>query len=186
MVDPTLHCRFEAISRALEHCEPELAEHSEATAYLAIRLAHRLKRNTEMKWLVWWAARFHDIGKIAVPKAILNKPAALTPEERRIVRLHPTYAFVILRRLQMPADLLHGVLFHHERFDGNGYPTGLSGEEIPLAARILAVADVYSALTSDRPYREAFNPVEALALMQRDSGRAFDPKIITALEECVV
>jgi putative nucleotidyltransferase with HDIG domain len=131
--------------------------------------------------LFWFrvGALLHDVGKIVVPSDILNKPGALTPEERAIMERHPTAGVELLRDIEFPWDVVPMIRGHHERWDGHGYPDGLAGESIPLAARILCVADVYDALTSHRPYRRAFESRDAIRLMQADVGRQFDPEILT-------
>src|SRR5439155_10871211 len=130
--------------------------------------------------LFWFrvGALLHDVGKIVVPSDILNKPGSLTPEERAIMERHPTAGVELLRDVEFPWDVLPMVRGHHERWDGHGYPDGLAGDAIPLAARILCVADVYDALTSDRPYRKAYERDHALRLMASDRGRQFDPDIL--------
>lgn len=130
--------------------------------------------------LFWFrvGALLHDVGKIVVHSDILNKPGPLTPDERREMEKHPVAGVELLRDIDFPWDVFPMIRGHHERWDGHGYPDGLAGEDIPLAARILCVADVYDALTSDRAYRRAFAPREALRLMQADMGRGFDPDIL--------
>jgi putative nucleotidyltransferase with HDIG domain len=130
--------------------------------------------------LFWFkvGALLHDVGKIVVPVDILNKAGPLTPDERAIMERHPTAGVELLRDVDFPWDVLPMIRGHHERWDGHGYPDGIAGEEIPLAARILCVADVYDALTSHRPYRRAFEQEHALRLMESDIGRQFDPEIL--------
>jgi putative nucleotidyltransferase with HDIG domain len=123
-------------------------------------------------------ALLHDVGKIVVPSDILNNPDMLTPAERAIMEKHPVAGVELLRDVEFPWDVLPMIRGHHERWDGHGYPDALAGENIPLSARILCVADVYDALTSHRPYRKAYDPAEALRLMQADVGRHFDPEIL--------
>ncbi|MDR7563073.1 MAG: HD domain-containing phosphohydrolase, partial [Armatimonadota bacterium] len=125
-------------------------------------------------------ALLHDIGKIAIPDHILLKPGPLTEEEWAMMRRHPEYA----RELLWPIESLRAALdipyCHHERWDGSGYPRGLAGEEIPLAARIFAAVDVYDALTSDRPYRKAWSHEQALDYLRNGAGREFDPRVVEA------
>jgi putative nucleotidyltransferase with HDIG domain len=130
--------------------------------------------------LFWFrvGALLHDVGKIVVPSDILNKAGMLTPEERGIMEHHPVAGVEMLRDVEFPWDVLPMIRGHHERWDGHGYPDSLSGEAIPLAARILCVADVYDALTSDRPYRKAYESRDAIRLMESDSSRQFDPEIL--------
>ena len=123
-------------------------------------------------------ALLHDVGKVVVPSDILNKPGSLSPEERAIMERHPVAGVELLHDVEFPWDVIPMIRGHHERWDGHGYPDGLAGEDIPLAARILCVADVFDALTSQRPYRRAFAPQDALKLMRADAGRHFDPEIL--------
>lgn len=124
-------------------------------------------------------ALLHDVGKVVVPSDILNKPGALSPEERAIMERHPVAGVELLNDVEFPWDVIPMIRGHHERWDGHGYPDGLAGEDIPLPARILCVADVFDALTSQRPYRQAFSARDALQLMQADAGRHFDPEILS-------
>jgi putative nucleotidyltransferase with HDIG domain len=121
-------------------------------------------------------ALLHDVGKIVVPTVILTKPGPLTDEERRIMERHALAGAELLSDVEFPWDVLPIIRNHHERWDGRGYPDQLAGEDIPLAARILCIADVYDALTTDRPYRKAFTREKALEIMRSDAG-AFDPAL---------
>ena len=123
-------------------------------------------------------AMLHDVGKIHVPSDILNKAAPLTPAERAIIERHAAAGAELLQDVEFPWDVLPMIRHHHERWDGAGYPDGMSGESIPLSARMLCVADVYDALTTHRPYRPAFSAADALAAMRADRGRVFDPDIL--------
>lgn len=167
----------------LGHWDRELAEHGEETAQLASKLAGLLGFEEPVPCVLTWAGRLHDIGKVAVPRAILDKVGSLTEEEQRMVRVHPAHSFAILQRTGISSEFLNTVLFHHERVDGTGYPIGLKGDDIPVAARILGVADVFCALTRRRPYRDRYTAEAAWELMVRNKGRAFDPVVVEALEE---
>ena len=137
---------------------------------------------------IFWlriGALLHDIGKMTVPSEILNKPSALTPQERQVLERHTESGAALLADVDMPTQVFEMIRWHHERWDGTGYPDRLSGTEIPLCARILCVADVYDALTSDRPYRRAFSREHALRLMRRDEGRVFDPDVLARFERVV-
>lgn len=131
------------------------------------------------------AATLHDIGKVAVPVHLVRKPGALTPPELEQVRCHTWFGAHILAKQDVPyrGTAVSIALHHHERWDGSGYPTGLRGSEIPLAARIVSVIDVYDALIHDRPYRSALDEREALDIIERDRGRAFDPDVVDAFLE---
>jgi putative nucleotidyltransferase with HDIG domain len=154
--------------------------HCERVAQVACMLAEELGfDDTTMFWFEV-GALLHDVGKIVVPVEILNKNGPLTPEERAWMERHPVAGVELLREVEFPGDVLPMIRGHHERYDGHGYPDGLAGEDIPLAARILCVADVFDALTTDRPYRKAFEIRDALTLMQAETGRQFDPEILAA------
>ena len=129
------------------------------------------------------ATYWHDIGKLAIPRYTLNKPAALDAVETMTMRIHPQAGRAMLERLDPPASpaMLDAALHHHERFDGAGYPHSLSGHDIPLAARIAAVADFYDALSMCRPYREALPIEHVVVALERESGVRFDPAIVEAL-----
>lgn len=122
----------------------------------------------------------HDIGKVSVPEHILHKEGPLTPEEWSVMKTHPMIGAEIVSPIQFLGDAVDIIRFHHERFDGAGYPGGLAGDDIPLPARIFAVVDAYDALTSDRPYRKAFPSERAVEEIARGSGTHFDPDIVEA------
>jgi HD-GYP domain-containing protein (c-di-GMP phosphodiesterase class II) len=126
------------------------------------------------------AASLHDIGKIGVPEHILRKPGKLTEEEFEYIRKHPEFGWMVLRGVDGFEEVGEMMLHHHERLDGGGYPGGLSGDEIPLGARIIAVADSFDAISSDRPYRKAAPPEEAAAELCRCAGTQFDPDVVEA------
>jgi diguanylate cyclase (GGDEF)-like protein/putative nucleotidyltransferase with HDIG domain len=146
----------------------------------AMATAHHLGlTGTELEGLNT-GALLHDIGKLGVPEHVLLKPGRLTDEEFEKIKQHPTIGAAILDPVDFPWPVLPVVKYHHEKWDGSGYPSGLAGEDIPLTARILAVADVYDALTSARPYRKAWTHEQALEVIRRDTGRHFDPAISEA------
>jgi putative two-component system response regulator len=154
-------------------------------ARTAAGLARRLGLDEEEVSLIERAAPLHDVGKIGVPDAVLLKPGRLTPQEFRVVQAHTELGADILAqgssRLVRAAREI--ALTHHERWDGTGYPQGLAGEAIPLWGRIVAVADVLDALMSERPYKRAWTPAEALAELRAQAGQQFDPRVVAALEE---
>jgi len=125
-------------------------------------------------------ALLHDIGKMAIPDEILHKPGPLTPEEMAVMRRHPQYAYELLWPIRYLRPALDIPYCHHERWDGSGYPRGLRGEEIPLAARIFAVVDVWDALSNPRPYRPAWPQDKVRAYLQEQAGRQFDPEVVAA------
>src|SRR5262249_15562402 len=123
-------------------------------------------------------ALLHDIGKIAIPEYILNKPTVLTETEYEKMKIHPVVGANMLSTIQFPYPLIPMVKSHHERWDGNGYPDGLKGEEIPLNARILALVDCYDALTTNRPYRAPMEREQVVQFFQREAGRSYDPNVV--------
>ena len=130
--------------------------------------------------LVLTAALLHDVGKIGVPNYILRKPGKLTDEEYKAIKQHPMMGAVIVGAVSGLEETLDAIRHHHERWDGKGYPYGLRGEEIPLLARLMAVADAYSALTTDRPYRKGMDAVRALAILEDGAGTQWDPACVSA------
>jgi HD-GYP domain-containing protein (c-di-GMP phosphodiesterase class II) len=131
------------------------------------------------------AALLHDIGKIGIPENILKKPGRLTSKEQNVVKLHPYVGVQILEPIDILEPIISIIYYHHERFDGKGYLEGLKGEQIPLGARVLAVADAFDAMTSDRPYRRALTVAEAIEELRRCSGSQFDPSIVKAFLKVV-
>ena len=158
-----------------------IREHAQRTATLAYALTRQLCLSEEETYLISLAALVHDIGKIAVPATILNKPGPLSENEWAIVRCHPEIGSQLLQRAGgMWTSIASLVLAHHERWDGRGYPYGLAKEAIPLGARILAIVDAYDAMTESRPYRRSLPPAEARAEVRRCAGSAYDPRIVDA------
>jgi len=168
---------LESWSRALSLRDSESDEHTRRVTALAIRLSQRLGLDeTEIAHLRR-GALLHDIGKMAIPDSILQKPGRLTDEEWDIIRQHPATGYQILLNIEYLRPALDVIYAHHERWDGSGYPRGLKGEEIPLMARIFALADVWDSLLSDQPYRSAW-PEEAIRVyILQQSGLQFDPKL---------
>ena len=157
--------------------------HSLSVAVLSLAIGQTLKMNNWQLKGLGLCAIMHDIGKIKIPHKIIMKPSKLTSEEFAIVKLHPELGYEYMRRQNIGnRELLEGVLHHHEKFDGSGYPKMLKGREIPLYSRIISVADVYDALTSNRPYREPLNPPsKAIEYIMSEVGRSFDYDIVIAL-----
>ncbi len=152
--------------------------HSERVHLISCFLARKLGLKRHAREVLHWASLFHDVGKISVPDAILNKPGTLTDEEFAIIKRHPVVGYEVLSHIEQLHEALPGIRHHHERMDGSGYPDGLKGEEVPLAARIIAVADVYDALTSTRSYRPAMPVSKALEIMRAGEGRHFDSQVL--------
>ncbi len=155
--------------------------HSERVKTFSLMLAERLQLSPEARNRLNWSALLHDIGKINIPEAILKKPGRLTDAEWLVIKKHPTYGVELLRPIEQLADSLPEIEHHHERLDGTGYPCGLKGEDIPLGARIIAVADTFDALTSDRCYRPRFDPEQALGILREVAGTQLDADIVNAL-----
>ena len=169
------------LANALEAKDPYTEGHSTRVAGLARELALRIGFGRPAAETVALAALLHDIGKIGVPESILRKPGSLTDAEWEIMRRHPVTGAQIVSPLEFFDDGAVIVRHHHERLDGSGYPDGLTGEGIPLGARIVAVADVYDALTSGRPHRAGLAPAEATRVLQREGGRTLDSHLVALL-----
>ncbi len=171
----------EALAKVLEEKDPYTQAHSNRVMTIAEVIANELGIDEQDVGKISQAAALHDVGKIGVPDEILTKPSKLTPEELVIVRQHPEIAAQMLRRLLYPVECVRLVYHHHEWFNGEGYPEHNAGEEIPLGSRVIAVADAFDAMTSDRPYREAISPDEAEKELLGCSGSQFDPQVVKAL-----
>jgi putative two-component system response regulator len=158
----------------------ETKDHTERITELTVRLAKKMGIDHEVLLHIRRGALLHDIGKLRIADSIFLKPDKLTDEEWEIVKKHPQFAYEIMS----PIEYLHPArdipYCHHEKWDGTGYPRGLKGEEIPLAARIFAIVDVWDALQSDRPYRPAWDKQKAMAYIREQSGKYFDPKVVDA------
>ncbi len=176
---------IEGWARALDLKDEETAGHSQRVTDLSLRLAERLGLAHGELVHLRRGALLHDIGKMGVPDSILLKPGRLTAEEFEVIRRHPTYAVEMLRSIPFLRPALAIPHYHHERWDGSGYPHGLAGERIPLAARIFAVVDVYDALTNDRPYRSAWARADALEHIRVRAGTQFDPRVVHAFLQLV-
>jgi len=169
---------IEGLSHALDLRDKETEGHSLRVTELTIRLAQAYGLTEEEITHIRRGALLHDMGKIGVPDAILQKPAALSDEEWRVMRKHPQYVYDMLYSVQYLRPALSIPYCHHEKWDGTGYPRGLKGEQIPISARLFAVADVWDALTSDRPYRPAWSREQALDFIREQSGSHFDPQAV--------
>jgi putative nucleotidyltransferase with HDIG domain len=174
-----------SLARTIEAKDPYTGGHTERVAEYALMLARELGFGDEELHAVEVGAVIHDIGKIGIPDRILLKPGRLDTEEFAEMRKHPEISSYILDELELPAVVRDMARNHHERYDGKGYPDGLKGDEIPLAARILTVADAFDAMTSDRPYRRALSQEVAAAEIRRNAGTQFCPKVVAALEVCL-
>ena len=171
-----------ALVATLDARDRYTAGHSAAVAIYSRDIAERMGLSASQQQLVHLCGLVHDIGKIGLPAGLLEKPGALTLEERRLMETHPEIGERILAKVEDYAEIAAIVRHHHERFDGNGYPDGLTGADIPLLARVIAVADAYNAMTSDRPYREAMpSRVARLRLAQAVESQ-FDTSVVAAFE----
>jgi putative nucleotidyltransferase with HDIG domain len=169
-----------ALSNAVEARDAYTGKHAERVAAYGIEIARALGLPRPDSPELEFGFLLHDIGKVAVPDSILYKPGSLTTEERALMARHPAVGAEIVGGIEFLAEAAEVVRSHHERWDGMGYPDGLCGEEIPVAARVFAVADVFDALTTDRPYRTAFPLREARAMIMEEAGTHFDPDVIDA------
>jgi len=171
---------IEGWARALELRDKETEGHTRRVTTMSERLARGMGIDDEALRHMRRGAMLHDIGKMGIPDSILLKPDQLTPDEEQIMRQHPGYAYNLLKGISYLREDLDIPYCHHEKWDGTGYPRGLKGEEIPLPARIFAIADVYDALTSDRPYRKAWEHQKTIEYITSQSGSHFDPQIVEA------
>lgn len=165
-------------SQALDLRDKETYGHSRRVTDLTVALAHAMGLPAEEIIHIRRGALLHDIGKMGVPDAILLKPGPLSDDEWRQMRMHPVFSHDLLAQIDFLRPALAIPVSHHERWDGQGYPNGLRGQQIPLAARIFAVVDVWDALTSDRPYRDAWPPARAREYIARQAGVHFDPQVV--------
>ena len=176
----TLEETVNALASAVEMRDPYTAGHQRRVAQLACAVAKEMDMSDEQIEAVHMAGLIHDIGKISVPAEILSKPSRLSEMEMDLIKIHPQVSFDILKDIEFPWPIAHIVLQHHERMDGSGYPHGLSGEDILLEARILAVADVVEAMASHRPYRPALGTDKALDEISKNKGLLYDAAVVNA------
>ncbi len=160
-------------------------KHSDDVTEYSLALASRLRLSMDTQRSLRIAGLLHDVGKVGVPDHILRKPASLTAAEFEAIKQHVNLGKMIINEIPNLKEVLTAVASHHERYDGDGYPQGLSGEDIPLLGRILAVTDAYSAMTSDRPYRKALTSEEAKAELRRVAGSQLDPQVVAAFLEII-
>jgi diguanylate cyclase (GGDEF)-like protein/putative nucleotidyltransferase with HDIG domain len=176
---------LDGLVTAIDHKDRYTKRHSEDVTRYALLLAERLRLSDETMNAVRLAGLLHDVGKIGVPDSILRKPGKLTPEEYEIMKNHVTLSALIIHGLPRLSDILDAVAHHHERWDGKGYPKGIAGESIPLLGRLMAVADAYSAMTLDRPYRAGLSMEAALEEIARGAGTQFDPDLAPLFIEAI-
>ena len=166
--------------RALDLRDRESEGHTQRVTELTLRLARKMGISDEHLMHIGRGALLHDIGKLGIPDAILHKPAELTEEELKIMKQHPTLGYYLLSPIRFLQPALDIVYCHHERWNGSGYPRGLRGDEIPLAARIFAVVDVWDALVSERAFRRSSSKEEAIAYLKDQAGKTLDPHVVEA------
>jgi putative nucleotidyltransferase with HDIG domain len=169
---------LEGWARALELRDKETEGHSRRVTELVLEIARELGVESEDIQHIRRGSLLHDIGKMAIPDRILQKPSELNEEEWAIIKKHPEHARKMLAQIKYLAPAVEIPYYHHERWDGQGYPEGLSGNSIPLSARIFSVVDNWDALTSDRPYRKAWSEETVLSYIQEEAGKKFDPQIV--------
>ena len=180
-----LHGTVAVLAGAIEAKDPALRGHSDDVVRYVDAVAERLGLERDRREELLVGSLLHDVGKIGISEGILLKPAALTEEERAIIELHPRIGFRLLEEVPALRSIAPAVLHHHERWAGGGYPAGLRGEQIPLEARIVAVADAFAAMTCDRPYQRRRTADEACAELERCAGDQFDPQVVSAFVEAV-
>ncbi|MEE8360316.1 MAG: HD domain-containing phosphohydrolase, partial [Candidatus Omnitrophota bacterium] len=170
-----------AFAKAIEMRDHYTGEHVEKTVNIVREIAKELGLSQSKITNLEQAAVLHDLGKIGIDDNILRKKARLTEKEYEQIKKHPLIGAEIIRSIHFLKDVVPYILYHHERYDGKGYVAGLKGDEIPLGARILAIADVYQALISDRPYRKAYSKKKTVEIIKEGSGKQFDPIVVKAL-----
>jgi HD-GYP domain-containing protein (c-di-GMP phosphodiesterase class II) len=176
----TLESHIAALAAAIEAKDPCTSQHLARVAIVAENIAREMKLEEPTIREVHLAAVLHDLGKLWIDDQILKKESRLTEEEWEHMKQHPRLGWQVLEGMPALQRIREGLLHHHERIDGAGYPSGLAGDEIPLLARIIAVADTFDAMTSDRPYRKALSPEIAVEEILRHRGTQFCPKVVDA------
>ena len=171
-----------ALTNAVEARDAYTGKHAERVAAYALELGTAIGQQWAGQAEIEFGFLLHDIGKVAIPDAILHKPEPLSRQERQLIEQHPVIGWQIVTQVDFLGAASDVVRHHHERWDGEGYPDGLKGEDIPLTARVFAVADTLDALTTDRPYRPASPISEARALIAAERGTQFDPAVVDALD----
>jgi putative nucleotidyltransferase with HDIG domain len=177
---------LEAFSRAIDAKSAWTAGHSERVTKLSLKIARVMGLPREELEVLHRGALLHDVGKLGISMKVLNKPGRLDLAELEHVRTHAPIGGRILEPISAFSDIMPIVTEHHEKYDGTGYPNGLSGDAIHLMARILAVADTYDAMTSKRPYRDGFSHEEAVKEICEESGKQFDPEVVEAFLKTVI
>jgi HD-GYP domain-containing protein (c-di-GMP phosphodiesterase class II) len=172
---------IQMLAGAVDEKDPYTRGHSDRVTRYSLLLAHEMDLPTPFVEILQISAQLHDVGKIGIEDHILKKPGALTAEEFEVMKTHTTRGANLLRPVTQLAEMLPGIELHHESLDGRGYPYGLQGDQIPLLARVIAVADTFDALTTTRPYQNAHTPDQALQIVQNLAGKRLDPVVVAAL-----
>ncbi|HET6603826.1 MAG TPA: HD domain-containing phosphohydrolase [Xanthomonadaceae bacterium] len=170
------------VEGVVEGRDPDLAGHLDRLGEAANEFSSRLGLSREESELLEMGARLHDIGKLSISESILNKPGRLTATEFSLVKQHAAIGFLLLTPLDLDPRINEIVHFHHENFDGTGYPQGLSGDGIPLLARVVRILDTFDAVTDDRPYKKGASKAQALQILQSEA-RLYDPELLNAFVE---
>ena len=170
-----------SIAQTIELRDPFTEGHCDRVTAFALKIAEALRLPEGARRMIKLGSWLHDCGKIGVPETILNRPGKLSAAEFDVVKKHPGWGAEVGRQANLPEEVINIIFFHHERFDGRGYPTGLKGTEIPLVARIVAVADVFDAMSTDRPYAKGYDPAEAMRVIAVLRGAALDPQLVDIL-----
>jgi len=173
------------LAAAIDEKDPYTRGHSDRVAKYSLIIGRELSLSIEELEKLRIAALLHDVGKIGVDDRVLKKPGALTPEEFELMKKHPSKGANIMRPVAQLAEMLPGIELHHEHVDGRGYPYGLAGDQIPMMARIIAVADTLDAMTTNRPYQSAMELDFALTRTRQLAGSKFDPIVVDALEAAI-
>src|SRR3712207_4506268 len=171
------------LAEVIEAKDPFLRGHSDEVSRYVSAVAERLGMESRLREKLVFGSLLHDVGKVGISERILLKPAALTPEERGVIQLHPKIGYRLVERVPALREIAPAILHHHERYDGDGYPSRLAGEEIPLEARIICVADSFSAMTAERPYRRRMTLEDACRELERCAGTQFDPEVVRVFVE---
>jgi putative two-component system response regulator len=173
-----LFAAIKALASAVDAKDPYTARHSRVVTRLALLLADAIQLSSEERYVLELSAWMHDVGKIGVPDSILTKPGSLTKEEFGVMMAHPVKGGEIVGEIEELGRVADAIRHHHERVDGNGYPDGLRGEAIPLASRIILIADAFEAMTADRSYRRGLDRKAALRELQEHAGAQFDADLV--------
>lgn len=171
------------LAAVIDAKSPYTRGHSEGVIEYALLLADALNLGEQEKQSLQLASLLHNIGIVSIPDSILNKPGPLSTEERKIIQAHPGLAQMLIKESHNLDSVLPAILYHHERYDGKGYPNGLKGEEIPFLARVLGVVEAYHAMISVRPYRPKMSHEEAVQELRKNAGTQFDPGVVKTFLE---